>query len=114
MVSGLVRLTSNNRNITYSRSGGAIVLNMKKPSGSSAAEKVDALLAELLSLFRQAGAVPACFECGAPAPEGFALVNGSAITYLGFGSLFVAAGFLSLMRVTKFQSKAKAGKFKRL
>jgi hypothetical protein len=76
---GLADMASRNPEISYTRDGGTVVLSMKMPMGDSAVEKVDSVLLRLASIFRQAGATPACFNCGSDRPDSFAMVNGTAM-----------------------------------
>lgn len=69
----------NGNSITCNRENGSITLDWIQPPLGFKTDAVDGMLTRLVSVFRRAGAEPACFACNEAETGGFAVVNGSAM-----------------------------------
>lgn len=75
----LTKLSRDNPSLSCTRNGSAVELDVKKGIGGFKTQEVEGFIRMATAAFREAGAEPACLNCGEGAPDGFAMVNGAAM-----------------------------------
>ncbi len=79
LAASLAQFATGLPNTSYSFNNGALTIERMIPFAGLKTEDVDSMLAGLIAIFQKAGAQPACMNCNAADPDGFAKVNGTAM-----------------------------------
>jgi hypothetical protein len=75
----LTKMSRDNPSLNCTRNGGVAELDVKKGMGGFKTQEVEGFMRMAAAAFREAGAEPACLNCGDSAPDSFVMVNGTAM-----------------------------------